>query len=88
MDDAPAPGRAAGPAGLLDDPDVHGRSSGPSGWPTRSFLSEEEAALLQEQLTAEGVDPLRRDAVAIEDPDEREAALYQENRDASYVHYD
>ena len=54
----------------------------------QEFLSEEEAALLQEQLTAEGVDPLRRDAVAIEDPDEREAALYQENRDASYVHYD
>ena len=54
----------------------------------QEFLSEEEAALLQEQLTAEGVDPLRRDAVGIEDPDEREAALYQENRDASYVHYD
>jgi len=34
----------------------------------QEFLSEEEAALLQEQLTAEGVDPLRRDAVAIEDP--------------------
>ena len=54
----------------------------------REFLSEEEVAELQQQLTAEGVDPLRRDAVAIEDPDEREAALYQENRDPSYVHYD
>ena len=54
----------------------------------REFLSEEEAAELQQQLTAEGVDPLRRDAVAIEDPEEREQALYQENRDASYVHYD
>ena len=54
----------------------------------QEFLSEEEAALLQQQLTAEGVDPLRRDAVAIADPDEREEALYQENRDASYVHYD
>ena len=54
----------------------------------REFLSEEEAAELQQQLTAEGVDPLRRDAVAIADPDEREEALYQENRDASYVHYD
>ena len=54
----------------------------------QEFLSEEEAALLQEQLTAEGVDPLRRDAVAIEDPAAREEALYQENRDASYVHYD
>ncbi len=54
----------------------------------REFLSEEEVAELQQQLTAEGVDPLRRDAIAIEDPEEREAALYQENRDASYVHYD
>ena len=54
----------------------------------QEFLSEEEAALLQQQLTAEGVDPLRRDAVAIADPEEREEALYQENRDASYVHYD
>ena len=54
----------------------------------QEFLSEEEAALLQRQLTAEGVDPLRRDAVAIEDPEAREAALYQDNRDPSYVHYD
>ena len=54
----------------------------------QEFLSEEEAALLQSQLTAEGVDPLRRDAIAIEDPEAREEALYQENRDASYVHYD
>ena len=54
----------------------------------REFLSEEEAALLQQQLTAEGVDPLRRDAVAIEDPDAREEALYQDNRDRTYVHYD
>ena len=54
----------------------------------QEFLSEEEAALLQSQLTAEGVDPLRRDAIAIEDPEAREEALYQDNRDASYVHYD
>ena len=54
----------------------------------QEFLSAEEAALLQEQLTAEGVDPLRRDAIAIEDPEDRERALYQENRDRSYVHYD
>ena len=54
----------------------------------REFLTDEEAALLQRQLTAEGVDPLRRDAVAIADPEERRRALYQENRDASYVHYD
>ncbi len=54
----------------------------------QEFLSAEEAALLQEQLTAEGVDPLRGDAVAIADPEARERALYQENRDRSYVHYD
>ena len=54
----------------------------------QEFLSEEEAALLERQLTAEGVDPLRRDAIAIEDPEAREAALYQDNRDPSYVHYD
>ena len=54
----------------------------------REFLSEEEAAALQQQLTAEGVDPLRRDAIGIEDPEAREEALYQDNRDPSYVHYD
>ena len=60
----------------------------PARFADQEFLSEEEAALLQQQLTAEGVDPLRRDAVEIEDPEARERALYQENRDASYVHYD
>ena len=54
----------------------------------QEFFSDEELALLQRQLTAEGVDPLRRDAVEIEDPETREEALYQENREASYVHYD
>ena len=54
----------------------------------QEFFSEEELALLQRQLTAEGVDPLRRDAVEIEDPETREQALYQDNRGASYVHYD
>ncbi len=54
----------------------------------QEFLLEEEAAALQQQLTAEGVDPLRRDAISIEDPEAREEALYQENRDQSYVHYD
>ena len=54
----------------------------------REFLSEEEVAALQQQLTAEGVDPLRRDAIGIEDPEAREEALYQDNRDPSYVHYD
>ncbi len=54
----------------------------------QEFFTDEELALLQRQLTADGVDPLRRDAVEIEDPNVREEALYQENRDASYVHYD
>ncbi len=54
----------------------------------QEFFSEEEVAALQEQLTAEGVDPLRRDALEIADAEAREEALYQENRDASYVHYD
>ena len=47
----------------------------------QEFFSEEEAAALQEQLTAEGVDPLRRDALDIADAEVREEALYQENRD-------
>ena len=54
----------------------------------KEFFTDEEAAELQRQLTAEGVDPLRRDAVAIEDAEAREEALYQTNRDKSYVHYD
>ena len=54
----------------------------------RAFLSEEEAAALQQQFAAEGVDPLRRDAFSIEDPEERTQALQQDNRDPSYVHYD
>ena len=54
----------------------------------QAFFTEEEVAELQRQLTAEGVDPLRRDALDIADDAAREEALYQENRDASYVHYD
>ena len=54
----------------------------------QEFFSEEEAAALQRQLMAEGVDPLRRDAIAIEDAETREQALHQVNRDRSYVHYD
>jgi hypothetical protein len=54
----------------------------------KAFFTEEEAAALREQLTAEGVDPLRRDAIGIEDPEAREQSLYQANRDPSYVHYD
>ena len=54
----------------------------------KEFFTEEEEAALQQQLTAEGVDPLRRDAISIEDPEVREKELYQVNRDGSYVHYD
>ena len=54
----------------------------------KEFFTEEEAAALHEQFTAEGVDPLRRDAIETEDPELREQQLYQVNRDASYVHYD
>ena len=54
----------------------------------REFLAEEEAAALMEQLTAKGVDPLRNDALSIADSEAREEAVYQVNRDRSYVHYD
>ena len=54
----------------------------------KEFFTEEEAAALQQQLTAEGVDPLRRDALDTEDAEVRERQLYQVNRDRSYVHYD
>ena len=54
----------------------------------QEFFSDEEWAVLQEQLTAEGVDPLQRNAITIADDGERERALYQDNRDPSYVHYD
>ena len=54
----------------------------------KEFFTEEEAAALQRQFTAEGVDPLRRDAIATEDTELREQQLYQANRDPSYIHYD
>ena len=54
----------------------------------QEFFTEEEAAALQRQLTAEGVDPLARDAVELDDAEAREQRLYQVNRDSSYVHYD
>ena len=54
----------------------------------KAFYTDEEAAELQQQLTAEGVDPLARDAINLEDAEAREQRLYQANRDASYVHYD
>jgi len=54
----------------------------------QGFYSEEETAALQQQLTADGVDPSARFAIEIEDAEEREQSLYQVNRDPSYVHYD
>ena len=55
----------------------------------KAFFTEEEAAALQAQLTAEGVDPLAGAPINIEDPEARDDALYQVNRDRTgYVHYD
>ena len=54
----------------------------------QEFFTEEQAAALRQQLTAEGVDPSARDAVTIEDSEQRETRLYQTNRDATYIHYD
>ena len=54
----------------------------------KEFFTEEEAAALQQQLTAVGVDPSARDALNIEDPEARGKRLYQANRDATYIHYD
>ena len=54
----------------------------------QDFYTEEEFAELQQQLTADGVDPLARAAAVLPDPEERQRGLYQDNRDPSYVHYD
>ena len=54
----------------------------------KEFFTEEEAAALNRQLTAEGADPLARDAINIEDPEARTKKLYQTNREATYIHYD
>ena len=54
----------------------------------QEFYSSEEWAQLQAQLTAEGVDPLAGGAINQETSETRERTLYQENRDATYVHYD
>ena len=53
----------------------------------KEFFTEEEAAALHQQLTAEGVDPSARDAVTIEDAEARERRLHQTN-DNTYIHYD
>ena len=55
----------------------------------KEFFTEEEAAALHQQFTAEGVDPLARSAINFDTAEERETRLYQGNRDdATYVHYD
>ena len=54
----------------------------------RAWYTEEEWAELQAQLTSDGVDPLARSSITIEDAGTRETALHQTNRDATYVHYD
>ena len=54
----------------------------------KEFFTEEEAAALHQQFTAEGVDPSARDAINLEDAEAREKRLDQTNRDATYVHYD
>ena len=54
----------------------------------KEFFTEEEVAALNEQLTAEGVDPLAGGAINVADAEEREKRLYQSNRDPSYIHYD
>ena len=54
----------------------------------KEFFTAEEAAELNQQLTAEGVDPLAGNVINLADAEEREERLYQDNRDASYVHYD
>ena len=56
----------------------------------KEFFTEEETAELQQQFTADSVDPLARFAIDInlEDPNERERVLDQTHRDETYVHYD
>ena len=54
----------------------------------KEFFTEEEAAALHQQFTAEGVDPSARDAINLEDAEAREKRLYQTNREATYIHYD
>ncbi len=54
----------------------------------KEFFTEEEAAALRQQLTADGVDPLARNAITFEDEEARDRRLYQTNRETTYVHYD
>ena len=57
----------------------------------REFFTEEETAWLQQQLTAEGVDPSAREILYIEDRGEIERYKYQANRtpdERHHIHYD
>ena len=51
----------------------------------KEFFTEEETAALQEQLTAEGVNPVARSAVNFEDAEARETRLRQTQEN---IHYD
>ena len=51
----------------------------------KEFFTEEELAALQQQFTAEGVDPVARSAINLEDPEERERRLRQTQEN---IHYD
>ncbi len=54
----------------------------------KEFFTAEEVAALNQQLTAEGVDPSARDAINIADEEARKKRLYQTNREPGYIHYD
>ena len=51
----------------------------------KEFFTEEETAALQEQLTAEGVNPVARSAINFEDAEARETRLRQTQEN---IHYD
>ena len=60
-------------------------------WTTQTFtpLERPEHLAGKEFFTAEGVDPLARSAINLDDVEVRETRLYQTNRDdGTYVHYD
>ena len=51
----------------------------------KEFFTEEETAALQEQLTAEGINPVARSAINFEDAEARETRLRQTQEN---IHYD
>jgi hypothetical protein len=57
----------------------------PANFAGREFLTEEEAAELSRDLTAEGVDPLARSALAAETDEQRRERLRQSKEN---IHYD